>query len=60
MVHTVFLIMVITSNSDLPRQMAAEPTLEACLRDIQQFAAEGAKGKNSSWYCQQAVKNGPG
>lgn len=54
MTHIVFLVMMTTANG-VPRQMAAEATMEKCMTDVQQSAVAGTGRLRTFWYCQPAV-----
>ena len=46
--------MMMTANG-VPRQMAAEATMEKCMTDVQQSAVAGTGRLRTFWYCQPAV-----
>lgn len=48
--HVVYLVLMITSQG-YPKVVATEPTLDLCMRDVQQSAQTMALG-SADWYCQ--------
>jgi hypothetical protein len=57
MTHIVYLVMMIAFGTDVPRQMATEPSMESCMAFITQKASIETGDRRSFWYCQPAVAN---
>lgn len=57
MTHVVYLIMMVALGTDVPRQMATEGSMAACVAWITQRASAETGDHRNFWYCQPAVAN---